>query len=312
MADQTELIRKIDFFARLDQKIIRKIAEVCIDREYSAGDYVITQGETGLGLFFINRGKVKVEVEKNGVKAVVANLKDDDFFGELSIIDNKPRSASVVCLENTRCMLLTRDSFSKLMNRYPEISVQMARALAQRIRETTDRVAGGPAQAAVVEDSAAAAASGPAQPAAAAVSSTEGSKTPGAAAAASSNGLSARKNQVKDLLVGAFSRLYTLKALTRFSVAVVGCPVLVKSENPDAVHAVLDEVKVCVFPADQNQALKIDAVGDGAFSATVLQPKGDGLSISDFKGKVRRSESLRIYIPSDPAAEPEIKRLRNC
>ena len=120
MSTSRDLIRKIDFFEPLDDKIVNKIAQVCIPREYSAGDYIVRQGDLGLGLYFITSGQVKVEIERNAVKTVVAHLEAGSFLGELSIIDNKPRSANVICLTDTSCLLLTRDSFQKLMNKYPE------------------------------------------------------------------------------------------------------------------------------------------------------------------------------------------------
>ncbi|HWP85570.1 MAG TPA: cyclic nucleotide-binding domain-containing protein, partial [Terriglobia bacterium] len=125
MLTDTELIRKLDFFEPLDQKIIKRIASVCIVREFSAGEAIVRQGESGLGLYFITGGRAKVEVDKDGTKVVVAELKEGDFLGEFSLIDDKTRSASVVCLQDTRCLLLTRDSFARLLKKYPEIATQM-------------------------------------------------------------------------------------------------------------------------------------------------------------------------------------------
>src|SRR5690349_14954263 len=88
-----ELIRKIEFFEALEPKVLKQIAEMCIVREFSAGEYIVRQGESGLGLYFITAGKAKVEIDRNDVKVVVAELKEGDSLGEFSIIDEKARSA---------------------------------------------------------------------------------------------------------------------------------------------------------------------------------------------------------------------------
>lgn len=297
MATETELIRKIDFFEPLDPKIINKIADVCIAREYAAGDYIVKQGESGLGLFFITSGRVKVEIERNGTKSVVAQLNAEDFLGELSIIDNKPRSANVICLEDTRCLLLTRDSFTKLMNKYPEIAVQMAKSLAGRIRATNDRMGQPFSQVAASAESAATSSSA-ATTAAPVAPVTSGTAPPAPAQDSSTKG------KIRDSLVSAFSMLYTMKALTRFSVALVGCPVQLSAEGPGSpvIHDSVDDVKVAVFPASRSQVLEIRAWADGAFSATVLQPNPSGsFAASRFDGAIRNEQRLNLYVPAVPA-----------
>jgi CRP-like cAMP-binding protein len=163
MSTASDLIRKIDFFEPLDDRTVERIAEACIPREYSPGNHIVRQGDPGLGLYFITDGWVKVEIERDGTKTAIAELKAGDFVGEISIIDNKPRTANVICLADTSCLLLTRDSFQKLLKKYPEIAVQMIQSLASRLRETDERfgftrvivpapVAAPPAQAAAPQE----------------------------------------------------------------------------------------------------------------------------------------------------------------
>jgi CRP-like cAMP-binding protein len=288
---ETDLIRKIDFFEPLEQKIIEKIAHVCIAREYSAGDYIVKQGESGLGLFFITRGCVKVEVDRDGKRTVVAQLKAEDFLGEMSIIDNKPRSASVICLEDTSCLLLTRDTFSKLMNKYPEIAIQMAKALAGRIRAANEMMGktGG-----IAAESVPAPPPPVVQPAAPAESAVKTER------AANNGSGPSTKNKVRDFLVDTFSSLYTMKALTRFSAAVVGCPVTVRPEmtNADVAQDHVGEVKLLLFPAAARGTLHLEAYGEGPYSAVILRPGAKGPDISSFAGRVRRNESIHLHIPA--------------
>src|SRR6266446_5422454 len=143
-----ELIKKIDFFSGLDDKILRKISEACIVRQFTRNETIVRQGEMGLGLYVIARGRVKVDREQGGTRVQVAELGPEQFFGEMSLLDNKPRSATVTGTEDTECLLLTRDSFVKLMNKYPEIPIRMARVLSDRLRVANEKLAAPPPAAA--------------------------------------------------------------------------------------------------------------------------------------------------------------------
>src|SRR5438132_10082659 len=160
-----ELIKKIDFFSGLDDKILNKISDACIVRQFTKNETIVRQGEMGLGLYIIARGRVKVDREQGGVRMQVAELGPEQFFGEMSLLDNKPRSATVTGIEDSECVLLTRDSFVKLMNKYPEIPIRMARVLADRLRVANEKFDAGPAPAAAAAP-AASTAGAPAAPAA--------------------------------------------------------------------------------------------------------------------------------------------------
>jgi len=301
MSTETDLIRKIDFFEPLDAKIISRIAEVCIAREYAAGDHIVKQGESGLGLFFITRGRVKVEIDRNGTRAIVAELHAEDFLGELSIIDNKPRSANVICLEDTGCLLLTRDSFSKLMNKYPEIAIQMAKALAGRIRATNEKM-GQPVSSSVTAEATAPGA--PAPPVAAATIVPAGVSAPNTPPPAAVDG--STKAKIRDSLVETFSMLYTLKAVTRFSVAIVGCPVLVIA-GEDTLQETIDEVKIVLFDAADDQVVELEAWDDGPYSVTVFRPEAGGAKpfvTHRLDGFIAKGERRRLHISRSTDVAP--------
>src|SRR5256885_946990 len=135
-----DLIAKIDFFSGLDDKILRKISEACIVRQFTRNETIVRQGEMGLGLYIIARGRVKVDREQGGTRTLIAELGPEQFFGDMALLDNKPRSATVTGLEDAECLLLTRDSFVKLMNKYPEIPIRMAKVLAERLREANKKI----------------------------------------------------------------------------------------------------------------------------------------------------------------------------
>jgi CRP-like cAMP-binding protein len=263
-----DLITKIDFFSGLDDKILNKITDACIMRQFTRNETIVRQGEMGLGLYVIAKGRVKVDREEKGVRTQVAELGPEQFFGEMSLLDNKPRAATVTGLEDAECLLLTRDSFVKLMNKYPEIPIRMARVLSERLRVANEKLATSTAPAAAAQASVAAASAPAASPQAVPASSN------GAAAPSTTPSLpqpDGTKAQIHSKLLETFQNLYTLKALSRFSVAVLGCPV-----EGTAVNTVeqirVGDVKALFFPADEPVDMKIAAMEPGCFTLDVFTP----------------------------------------
>jgi CRP/FNR family cyclic AMP-dependent transcriptional regulator len=277
----SDLIRKIDFFEPLDGRIINKIAQACIPREYSTGDHVVRQGDPGLGLYFITGGRVKVEIDRDGVKTLVAELQAGDFVGELSIIDQKPRSANVVCLTDTNCLLLTRDTFLKLLKKYPEVAVSMAKALAARLRNTDEHV-GLPMVVA------------PPPPA----------LTPRVVElAVDQQEPRSDLQKVKDLLTDLAGYIFLLKPIMRTSLAVVGCPVTVSlaTAASESVSTAIGQLKLVALPACEDHVIGIHGFAAGNFTATVFAPVNKeqftGISVHRFRGAIRRNESLWLHVP---------------
>ena len=264
-----ELIKKIDFFSGLDDKILNKISDACIVRQFTKNETIVRQGEMGLGLYIIARGRVKVDREQGGARTQVAELGPEQFFGDMALLDNKPRSATVTGLEDAECLLLTRDSFVKLMNKYPEIPIRMAKVLAERLREANEKiVAASPPSPPGAKVEVAAVVVQAATPAPAATPSPQ----PVANGAAPPPAVSdSTKAQIHSKLLETFQNLYTLKALSRFSVAVLGCPVEGTASN--VVEQIrVGDVKALFFPAGEPVDMRIAAREPGWFTLDVFTP----------------------------------------
>jgi CRP-like cAMP-binding protein len=243
-----DLITKVDFFSGLDDKILKKISDACIVRRFTRNETIVRQGEMGLALYMIARGRVSVDREEKGVRMQVAELGPGQFFGETSLLDNKPRSTTVTGIEEAECLLLTRDSFVTLMSKYPEIPIRMTRVLAERLREANQR--------------AAAVASAP--PAVAPAPINNGAASAPLAPAGA-------KRHIQAILLDRFQSLYTLKALSRFSVAVLGCPVEGIAANiVDEIR--VGDVKALFFPAGEPVEMRIEAAELGWFTLDVFTP----------------------------------------
>ena len=304
MLTDTELIRKLDFFEPLDQKIIKHIASLCIVREFGAGEAIVRQGESGLGLYFITGGRAKVEIDKAGSKVVVAEFKEGDVFGEFALIDDKTRSASVICLQDSRCLLLTRDTFSKLLKKHPEIATQMLRTLVGRIRNTNERITLPPG--ARPPEPPPPPAEEPIPPESGGSSGLAGATSQIVAMVPKPEDImqfyTDTKSKTQGFLNRFVSAIYAMKAMLRFSMAIVGCPVTVSAEKPqeELLEASLNGVKVILFPSGSDQTIRIEAIADGMLSATIYRSIGTECDpqaeVFRLHGPVRQSDVVRVHV----------------
>ncbi len=130
----TETIGTIPLFSGLEKKDIERIAGAGREVTFEKGKTILREGEPGLALLLILDGKV--EVQKKG--KLLATLGKGRFFGEMTVIDDKPRSADAVAVAETRCFGLTAWSFAGLVRTYPEIALAVMKELVRRLREVQE------------------------------------------------------------------------------------------------------------------------------------------------------------------------------
>jgi len=128
--DAASLIGNVPFFAGLDDKKRKAIASQGKELSYNAGASIVDEGTMGVGFYLILDGKA--EVRKGG--KVLASLGKGQFFGEMSLIDEQPRSADVVAVTPTKCWALSSWAFSSIMASNHEIAVMMLKEMVRRLR----------------------------------------------------------------------------------------------------------------------------------------------------------------------------------
>ncbi|MBZ0275372.1 MAG: cyclic nucleotide-binding domain-containing protein [Anaerolineae bacterium] len=138
MADQDKVVRflnTVPLFQNLNERQLKNLARRFAERSYAAGDTIVTQGTVGIGLFIIAEGSAEAVREHHGdEKTVVNTLKSTDFFGELSLLDEAPRTASVIATSATKCLVLTQLDFLSALREDAEMSIAMLKELARRFR----------------------------------------------------------------------------------------------------------------------------------------------------------------------------------
>ena len=104
---------------------------------YERGEVVFREGDPGDRMYVIMSGEVEVSSEQRGKRVMLARMKRGEFFGEMSLIDDMPRSATVTALRSTRLLPMSRRSLFERAEQDPAVLVQMLGALSTRIRTAT-------------------------------------------------------------------------------------------------------------------------------------------------------------------------------
>lgn len=135
------VLKKVDIFAGLKEKDLKKIHRLSIERSVRRGDYVFLRGTFGKVLYIIIEGLIKIEqpTERGRVKTL-ALLGPGECFGEMAIVTNLPRSASAVAIEDTKLIMLKREVFIDHLQNQPEVSLRIIEVLCQRLTEANEQI----------------------------------------------------------------------------------------------------------------------------------------------------------------------------
>jgi len=141
-----EKLKNIPLFKNIkeNEANLHTFIGICDTRTYSIGDTIITEGEMGSEMFIVYKGSVEIQKKtRAGDTYNVATLSDKQnvFFGELALIDDDKRSATVIACSNSEFLVISKEKFIELGNNHPEIALpitrEIAKILAGRLRKTT-------------------------------------------------------------------------------------------------------------------------------------------------------------------------------
>ena len=134
-AQLTKMLSDVPLFAGLKGKQIRSISGAFArERSYDVGEVIEREGGSAVAFYLITGGSVDV---RKGEK-LVSKLGRGQFFGEMALIDNQPRSATVTAAEPAKCLVMPVWSFRATLNKDPKIAFAVMKELARRLRETTN------------------------------------------------------------------------------------------------------------------------------------------------------------------------------
>jgi CRP/FNR family cyclic AMP-dependent transcriptional regulator len=135
------MLNQVELFAGLSQAQLDRLTERAASRSYPKGAIVINEGDEAGTLFIVQTGTVKVYLsDENGREVILSTLGPGEHFGELALLDDTPRSASVATCEPCKLLLVQKSALRELIVSEPEASLLMLRGMAKRIRRLTDNV----------------------------------------------------------------------------------------------------------------------------------------------------------------------------
>jgi CRP-like cAMP-binding protein len=133
-------LQNVPLFQSLNNRQLELLAKRMIEREYAGEQPIVTQDQAGEGFFVIVSGKAQAFRQRSeGEKVLVNTFGPTDFFGELALLDDGLRTASVIATELTKCIILTRwDFLGALRESDPEMAIVILQQLAKRFRRALD------------------------------------------------------------------------------------------------------------------------------------------------------------------------------
>ncbi len=131
-------LEKIPIFENISIKDLQNIARLTHEREYKLNEYIFKKHSPAEGMYIILNGKIEIKDPESG--NIFAKLYSGDFFGELALLDEEPRSATAISIEPSRLIGFFRTDLLTLIKRYPELGnkilLNLSRVLGERLRET--------------------------------------------------------------------------------------------------------------------------------------------------------------------------------
>ena len=135
--EDAAFLARVPLFASLKPALLDELAGKLTRKSYRRGEVIFHQDDPGSAMHIVKSGQVKIATTSpEGEEVIMAILKDSDFFGELSLLDDKPRSANVVAMEATQTLTLRRDDFMDMLGKHPEMVSGVLASVAARLRRT--------------------------------------------------------------------------------------------------------------------------------------------------------------------------------
>ena len=137
-----DLLKGVELFSELNEEQLGMIANLVIVKNYNRDETVVLEGDDSMqALYLIATGSVQVYMTGiDGRETILSFLERGDFFGEMSLIDGEPRSASVRTVTDATLLVIHRESFLSLIRRTPEIAMALMSELCKRLRKANKQI----------------------------------------------------------------------------------------------------------------------------------------------------------------------------
>jgi CRP/FNR family cyclic AMP-dependent transcriptional regulator len=134
-----EELRSVPLFASLDDAAASELRNLLVIRDVPGGTSLFRAGDSGDSMYLIETGRVRISIrDADGSDVTLAELAGGDFFGEMALLDGKPRSADTVVVEDACLAVLSRENFLSFVRHNPDVALKMLSAITHRLRRTDE------------------------------------------------------------------------------------------------------------------------------------------------------------------------------
>jgi CRP-like cAMP-binding protein len=136
-----EVLRKVPLFAGLGETDLAAFAELTRERSYPKGSVIVFEDDPGDALFLVAAGQVKVVlIAEDGREVILSVLGEGSFFGEMAVIDEEPRSAHVIAMDDSSLLVLRREDFHARLRNSPEVAISLLKEISRRLRRADEKI----------------------------------------------------------------------------------------------------------------------------------------------------------------------------
>ena len=140
-----DVLARVDLFSGLGNKDLKELAAQCREGKFSPGSVMLSQGEQGLGLFIITKGAARITRKNSpdGAEEVLGTAGPGEVIGELALLDDLPRSATVTAVDEVTALVLPFGEFRQILRHIlstePDAGIEMLAVLSRRVRQAEQR-----------------------------------------------------------------------------------------------------------------------------------------------------------------------------
>lgn len=137
----SQLLARISLFESLEAEELEHLSTLLRSRRYAKGEVIFHRGDVGTALYIVRKGQVAIRLSSDdGKEAILALLDRGDFFGELALLDDEPRSTDAVAREEVDLLGLQREDFRRFLEARPQLAMRLLATLSRLVRRITQSV----------------------------------------------------------------------------------------------------------------------------------------------------------------------------
>jgi len=135
------VLQKVPLFSQLAPAELQRVVEVARERSYPKNSVILFEDDPGDALYVVAMGQVKVVlIGEDGREVILSVLGEGEFFGEMALIDDEPRSAHVIAMEDSALIVLRREDFQGILIHTPALALALLKELSRRLRRVDEKV----------------------------------------------------------------------------------------------------------------------------------------------------------------------------